>query len=79
MRARTSRDSCGRASAVEPSGVRDYDGVETSVVLSSTGLAEAAFASGVSGLGVSVPVLGDPALQLIGLSDVPAGETGLLP
>ena len=53
---------------------RDYEGVETSVVLSSTALETDTFPSGVSGLGVSVPVLGDPALRLRGLSAFPAGD-----
>ena len=40
-----------------------------------------ALPSGVSGLGVSMPVLCDPALRLIGLSPEPepAGDTGLRP
>lgn len=65
----TGRDSCGRAGYEG-----GYEGVETSVVLSNTA---DTLPSGVRGLGVSVPVLGDPTLRLRGLSAFPVGEMGL--
>ena len=47
---------------------RRHEGIDTSAVLSNTGRAAAVSPSGVSGLGVSDPVLGEPALKLTGLS-----------
>lgn len=75
--------ACGRKSKCESPRWGDtryrYDGADTSVLLSMGGLAVAGFDSGVRGLGVSVPVLGEPTLRLNGLSVLPGGDTGLRP
>ena len=75
-------DGGARPRAIRTSGRGQacHDDADTSVVFSRTAApGPAALPSGVSGLGVRVPVLGEPALRLIGLSPLPAGDTGLLP
>lgn len=75
--ARSKRPSHWRKELQSSIEYGDYDDADSSAVFRSTVLAVLPFESGVRGEGVSVPVLGDVALRLNGLSS--GGDTGLRP